>query len=138
IQYAWSPDGWNWTNGISDGLVYTFPAATATTGPFDQNSNGSTFRTTDIPTTAIDGSSRIWVAFSKRVPGPGSTSGSRIMLTMQPKPMRGWSTPYVADATSWANGVATVPGFQFMPSLSFAYGKLTMAWLDTRRDNLES
>lgn len=138
IQYAWSPDGWNWGNGISDGLVYTFPAATTTGGAFDQNQSGNTFRTTDLPTAAIDGSSKIWVAFTQRVPGPGSTSGSRIVLTTQSFPMWTWSTPYVADATSWANGAATVPGFQFMPSLAFAYGKLSLAWFDSRRDNLES
>src|SRR5579871_3070443 len=138
IQYAWSPDGWNWGNGISDGLVYQFPTATATAGAFDQNQSGNTFRTTDIPTVAIDASSKIWVAFTKRVPGPGGTSGSRIVLTTQTYPMWAWSTPYVADTTSWANGAATVPGFQFMPSLAFAYGKLSLAWFDSRRDNLES
>ena len=138
IQYAWSPDGWNWGNGISDGLVYTFPAATTTAGPFDQNQSGNTFRTTDLPTAAIDGSSKIWVAFTQRVAGPGGTSGSRIVLTTQSYPMWTWSTPYVADSTSWANGAATVPGFQFMPSLAFAYGKLSLAWFDSRRDNLES
>jgi len=138
IQYAWSPDGWYWGNGVSDGLVYQFATETTTAGAFDQNSNGNTFRTIDIPTVAIDNSSRTWVAFSQRVSGPGGTSGSRIVMTTQSVPMGRWTTPYVADKTTWANGVATANAFQFMPALQFSYGQLMLAWFDSRRDNLQS
>jgi len=138
LQYAWSPDGWFWGNGISDGLVYQFPTETATAGAFDQNSNGNTFRTIDIPTVAIDNSSRAWVAFTQRVAGPGGTSGSRIVVTTQPLPMGPWTKPYIADSTTWANNAATLNAFQFMPALEFAYGQLMLAWFDSRRDNLQS
>ena len=103
---------------------------------FDQpQASGTTFRTLDVPTVAIDASGTTWVAFSERVNGPtAGTYGSRIMLTTLPEGGSKWTTPIVADKSV----SSATYGHQFMPSLNFAYGKLMLAWFDSRRDNLES
>jgi len=140
IQYAVSTNG-----GVSFSSpppVYTF-VATSNSNPyppgsvFDQpQASTTTFRSLDVPTIAVDANSRVWLAFSQRFNGPtAGTYGSRIMITTLPSGSNSWSKPYVADSTA---PTSTVYGHQFLPSLSFAYGKLMLSWFDSRRDNLES
>ncbi|HET7891238.1 MAG TPA: PxKF domain-containing protein [Candidatus Sulfotelmatobacter sp.] len=140
IQYAISTNG-----GVSFSApppAYTFVAPT-TKNPyppgsvFDQpQASGTTFRTLDVPSLAVDGTGRVWLAFSQRFNGPtAGTYGSRIMISTLPKGSSTWTTPYVADGTA---PTASTYGHQFMPSLNFAYGKLMLAWFDSRRDNLQS
>ena len=138
IQYALSTNGGN--SFTYNPAVYTFTAPT-TKNPypagavFDQPQAASTtFRTLDVPTVAIDASGTTWVAFSQRMNPTASTYGSRIMLTTLPEGGSKWTNPIVADK-SVSSGTY---GHQFMPSLNFAYGKLALAWFDSRRDNLES
>ena len=138
IQYAYSTNGGS--SFINGPQVYTFVAHTATNqypprSVFDQQQAGA-FRWLDVPSIAVDANGRVWVAFSQRVNGPtAGTYGSRIMLTTLPKGSSTWTTPYVADSSA---PTSTAYGHQLMPSLSFAYGKLMLAWYDSRRDNLES
>jgi hypothetical protein len=121
--------------------LYTFVAPT-TQNPypagsvFDQpQANTTTFRSLDVPSIAVDGTGRVWVAFSMRFNGPtAGTYGSRIMVTTLPKGSTTWTTPYVADKTA---PTSSTYGHQFMPSLNFAYGKMMLAWFDSRRDNLQ-
>ena len=121
IQYAYSTNG---GSTFSNGTAYTFPAFTA----FDEDVNGATFRETDLPAAAVDGSGRVWLAFSQRNMGP--LGASRIMITTLARGSQTWTKPYIADPTA-----ANVPGHQLMPSLSFAYGKILLAFLDNREDN---
>lgn len=138
IQYAVSTNG-GWSFSAPPPL-FTFAAPTKTNlyppgSVFDQpQASGTTFRTLDVPTMAVDGNSRVWVAFSERVNGPMGTYGSRIMITTLASGASKWTTPYVADSTA----PSTAYGHQFMPALNFAYGKLMLAWFDSRRDNMES
>ena len=137
IQYAYSTDGGSSFN--STPIVHTFVTSNTTTFPagsvFDQPS-GTEFRTLDVPSIAVDGSSRVWIAYSQRVNGPTSgTYGSRIMVTTLPAGSKTWSTPYIADKLS---PTLSAYGHQFMPALSFAFGKMMLAWFDSRNDNKES
>jgi hypothetical protein len=139
IQWAFSNNGGG--SFTYEPAIYTFPAPT-TKNPypagavFDQPSaNSTTFRSLDVPALAVDANSRVWVAFSQRVNGPTpGTYGSRIMVTTLPNGSTKWTAPYMADGTA----PLTAYGHQFMPSLNFAYGKLALAWYDSRRDNMES
>lgn len=144
IQWAVSTDGGS--SFAAQPALYTFTAPT-TANPyppgsvFDQaQASGTTFRTLDVPAMAVDGTGRVWVAFSKRFNGPtAGTYSSRIMITTLPAgSTKGWTTPYVADGSAASVTTTKTYGHQFMPSLNFAYGKLMLAWFDSRRDNLES
>ena len=143
IQYAISTNGGN--SFSSPPPVHTFVAPT-TSNPypagavFDQpQATNTTFRSLDVPALAVDATGRTWLAYSQRVNGPiAKTYGSRIMVTTLPKGSSTWTTPYVADSTAPSTPQMTTYGFQFMPSFSFAYGKLALAWFDSRRDNLQS
>ena len=140
IQYAISTNGG--TSFSAPPAAYTFVAPT-TKNPypagsvFDQpQANSTTFRSLDVPSLAVDGTGRVWLAFSQRFNGPtAGTYGSRIMISTLPKGSSTWTTPYVADGTA---PTASTYGHQFMPSLNFAYGKIMLAWFDSRRDNLQS
>lgn len=140
IQYAVSTNGG--TSFVDLPPIYTFAAPTKTNpyppgSVFDQAQVlGTTFRSLDVPTMAVDGNGRVWVAFSQRFNGPtAGTYGSRIMVTTLPKGSTTWTKPYVADSSA---PTTTVYGHQFNPSLNFAYGQMMLAWFDSRRDNLES
>jgi hypothetical protein len=139
IQYAISTNGGNsFTNYPAP---YTFVTASSTYpqgSVFDQpatSSTSTTFRTLDVPALAVDGSGRAWLAYSMRVNGPTKgTYGSRIMVQTLAPGAKSWSTAYMADSSL----PLTKNGHQFMPSFSFAYGKLALAWFDSRRDNMQS
>ena len=142
------PDAMQWavsTNGgysfTYEPAAYTFAAPTKTNlyppgSVFDQpQANSTTFRSLDVPALAVDGKSRVWMAFSQRVNGPTpGTYGSRIMITTLPSGSMTWTTPIVADSSAPTSKY----GHQFMPSLNFAYGKMALAWFDSRRDNKEN
>lgn len=51
-----------------------------------------------------------------------------MMMTL-PRGSRTWTAPFIADPT------AQGPGHQFLPSLSYAYGKLMLAFYDQREDH---
>lgn len=141
------PDAMQWAISTNGGYSFTYePAAFTFAAPtsknlypagsvFDQpQASPTNFRSLDVPTLAVDGNSRVWMAFSERVNGPNGTYGSRIMITTLPKGSMTWTTPIVADSSA----PSTSYGNQFMPSLNFAYGKMALAWFDSRRDNLEN
>jgi hypothetical protein len=144
------PDAMQWAVSTNGGSSFTYePAAFTFAAPtsknlyppgsvFDQpQASNTNFRSLDVPTLAVDANSRVWMAFSERVNGAtAGTYGSRIMITTLPKGSMTWTTPIFADSTY---GSIQYPyGLQFMPSLNFAYGKMALAWFDSRRDNLES
>jgi photosystem II stability/assembly factor-like uncharacterized protein len=110
-------------------VVSTFPS---TQGPFDQPSTtaaeypyGTSFRTNSYPTMAVDEKGIVYLAWTQR--GYGPARESRIVLATSSDGL-GWSPRAPIDSRPG------VQGHQFMPSLAFAAGKLTMAWYDQRDD----
>lgn len=100
-------------------------------GPFDQPSTavdsayGGGFRTNSYPAMAVDDKGVVYLAWSQR--GRGQNAAARIMLATSRDGVT-WSQPAVIDNPS------DKLGHQFMPSLAFAAGKLTVAWYDQRED----
>jgi hypothetical protein len=140
IQYAVSTNGGASFSAPPPAYTFTAPTTKSPYPPgsvFDQpQANSTTFRSLDVPSLAVDGTGRVWLAFSQRFNGPtAGTYGSRIMITTLPKGASKWTTPYVADSTA---PTSSAYGHQFMPSLNFAYGQMMLAWFDSRRDNLQS
>ena len=127
--------------------VVTFPAscAPAPTGdptqpgcPFDQFSapGNGTFRTSDYPTLAVDGSGRVYLAWSQRQ----QTQDARIMMKVSDG--INWSSPAALVDNSPLNDDYGTPlqvisgrGHQIMPSLSLNAGKLTLGYYDLREDH---
>jgi uncharacterized delta-60 repeat protein len=110
---------------VDGGRTFTKPIEVETLlYPFDQVMDGSKFRTNSYPTMAVDGAGRVHIAWAQRLAGP--TTQSRIVLKTSP------------DGVVWANPAVIVgndPSFlgnQFMPALTFAAGRLLLAWYDQR------
>jgi hypothetical protein len=104
-------------------LKFTKPVVVAEIGPFDQPTHETMFRTNTYPTIAIDNKGIIYLAWSQR----NALNYARIVLKTY-DPVTGWHGPFtVCDETS-------VWGHQFMPALSYAAGKVTLAWYDQRYD----
>jgi uncharacterized delta-60 repeat protein len=94
---------------------------------FDQGTTGITFRTSAYPTLAVDGSGVVYLAWSERVrgeKGPGT-----IQMTTSANGTS-WAKPWEVEAVSPGHQ----EGHQFMPSLTFASGKVVLAWYDQRDD----
>ena len=136
IQYAYSSNGGS--GFVVPPAAYTFPASST----FDQpQGSTNTFRTIDVPALTVDGTGRVWVAFSQRASDPKGTqaAGSRIMITTLAKGTTKWTTPFTVDATALKPPAEAPPIWhQFMPSLAFAYGKVMLAFYDSRWDNQKS
>ena len=121
ILYAYSTNGGGTWNSQT---AYAFPSGLS----FDESADSGTFREADLPTATVDGTGRVWLAFSQRNLGPLNTS--RILITTLPRggSQKSWTKPYVADNNP-------SPGHQFMPAFTFAYGKLMLIWFDNRDDH---
>ena len=97
---------------------------------FDQATTETSFRTNSYPTMAIDHLGRVYVAWSERGfratgNGAGPLDSSIVMVTAPDG--TGWTTPFGVD-------LHTDPGHQIMPSLTFAGGRLMLAYYDLRED----
>jgi hypothetical protein len=92
--------------------------------PFEQGTTTTAVRTNAYPTAAVDDSGRLHVAWSQRdVNGDG-----RIVLITSTDGGTSWSAPRQVDNSPDR-------GHQFMPSMTFSAGKLTLAWYDQRLDH---
>ena len=122
----------------NDGKTFDFTKEVATLpsfpqGPFDQPSTaaypvsplGSGFRTNSYPALAVDAKGTIYLAWAQR--GYGPAGEARILMTTS-RDGYSWKPPAPIDSLSF------ILGHQFMPSLTFASGKLTMVWYDQRDD----
>lgn len=120
-------------------VVYQFAASTiqqpSKNGVFDQITTTDSFRTNDYPTMAVDNSGRAFIVWSQRGFGPTSTppalGESRLMISASYDYGLTWTVPLEAIG---AIPDETRPGHQFMPSLTYAAGKLTLLWYDQRWD----
>ena len=109
---------------VDGGKKFNKAIEVASFDPFDQGSSGATFRTNSYPTLTIDDKGRIYLAWSKRI---GGTSGyARIVLSTSENGVN-WSVPKSIDDPG-------AQGHQIMPALTFAAGKLMLAWYDQRED----
>ncbi len=103
-------------------VVATLPASQ---DAFDQQLSPTTFRTNSYPTMAVDDLGTVYLAWAQR--GVDITSAARIV----------WATS--SDGLAWTlrgpiNNPANVASHQFMPSMTYAAGRLTIIWYDQRLD----
>src|SRR5205807_596341 len=116
------------TKSTDAGQTFSAPQEVAVITPFDQGTTVFSFRTNGYPTIAVDGSSRIYVAWSERNQGAAQSGGDArvVMVTSR-------------DGQHWTDRapVADYPGrgHQFMPAMTFAGGKLMVIFYDVRDDN---
>ncbi|MEI6666710.1 MAG: MBG domain-containing protein [Acidobacteriota bacterium] len=122
------PGGVNGQGGAS--LV----TASGFTGTFDQPTASDQFRTNAYPTIAIDGQGRAYLAWTERGLAGFNVDQSRIVISTSLDGLT-WTAPKVVeDPVAPTTGSLPLPGHQLMPSLSFAGGKLVLAFYDLRED----
>jgi hypothetical protein len=103
------------------------PSVVAAVSNPDQGTSPYSFRTNAYPAMAIDGSSRVYVAWSERG-----------FAVERPSPVDGDARIRVATTTDAVSFTAPVTaanetlGHQVMPSLAFAGGKLMLVYYDLR------
>ncbi len=132
---------------IDSGLSFGGPVKIVDYKPFDQTTTSlpQGFRTRGFPSVAVDGEGILsgrpgtaYVAFATIQPG---AVDARIMVARAvPRPAgsnwecvfegcKVWDAPVMVAPSS-------PPGHQFMPAMTFANGKLTVAWYDISETNL--
>lgn len=120
IWYTVSTDG---------GRTFSLPKQITTIQPFDQGTTSLSFRTNAYPVIAADGSGSVHVAWSQR--GIGPATDARIVIT---------TGQLTGNTVTWAPPAAVDPtnqrGHQIIPAITFAAGKLTVAWHDFRNDGM--
>src|ERR1700722_325555 len=127
IMYVASFDGGN---------TFTKAQVAANISAFDQGDTAVSFRTNDYPQITGDSASRVYLTWSQRNVGNVATNGgdARIVVSTgtvtssKTAPLQ-WSAPELVDP--YPNR-----GHQIMPGMTFAAGKLTVAWYDLRNDDL--
>jgi uncharacterized protein YjbI with pentapeptide repeats len=120
IMFCKSTDG---------GQKFSKATVAAEINPFDQGTTETSFRTNAFPTIAVDGNNNVYLAWSERNLSVHNNAGedARIVI-ISGKNGKGW--PPNPKPVDDYNG----HGHQIMPSLTFAAGKLMMAWYDFRED----
>jgi len=120
------------------GQTFSAPIVIANITPFDQpatdaggdgvsDPSGTSFRTNSYPTMTVDKDRIVYVAWTER--GRGPVGEARIVMATS---LGGtsWNTPTeIVDPSD-----TSFLGHQFMPSLSYAQGKLVLVWYDQRYD----
>jgi photosystem II stability/assembly factor-like uncharacterized protein len=107
-------------------------------GPFDQPTSsegiplaGTTFRTNSYPSMTMDKQGRIYIAWAQREVDLNYPNDSRVLIATS-KDGFIWTTPMTVES-SLLNAIGT-DCHEFMPTITFAGGRLILAWYDTRRD----
>jgi uncharacterized delta-60 repeat protein len=114
---------------LDGGRTFTKPIDVETLlYPFDQGMDASKFRTNSYPAMAVDGNGIVYVAWPQRMGGPNAQS--RIVMKTSADGIV-WSGPVMAVELTGEDGQA-LKGNQFMPSLTFAAGRILLAWYDQR------
>jgi hypothetical protein len=110
---------------IHENLKFSKPVLVAEIAPFDQPTVETMFRTNTYPTMAIDNSGIVYLAWSQR----DAFNYARIVVKTFNSVTGTWQGPFPVCAND-----VNVWGHQFMPSISYAAGKVTLAWYDQRYD----
>ncbi|OLD70751.1 MAG: hypothetical protein AUI45_03705 [Acidobacteria bacterium 13_1_40CM_2_56_11] len=115
---------------------------TAVTGcPFDQSESASEFRTNAFPAVTVDDARRVYMAWSQRQ----ANGDARITMQVSADGLNWGSAPALVDnggvPDDYGNplmtnaGTSLTRGHQFMPSMSFIAGKVTLTYYDEREDH---
>jgi hypothetical protein len=132
------PDAIVVVKSTDGGATFSQPVVVATLGPwlppsaggvYDQATTAKSFRTNDYPSMAVDGSGNVYIVWSQR--GLGPQGEARIVISTSSDGLT-WPTPPIQALHDFKEG--DPDGYEFMPSLTFAAGKLTMLWYDQRWD----
>lgn len=111
----------------------TLPAEAAELSDFDQGTSGFQFRSNAYPTMTIDGSGRVYLAWTERgfaSARPDPVDGDSRILVSTTTDGKTFTAPAVVDDHGQA-------GHQLMPSLAFAGGKLMLVYYDVRDTKAE-
>lgn len=110
--------------------------------PFDQSVTTFSFRTNDYGTLTVDGSGRVYLAWTQRSSSPSQLGDARIMINVSQDGVNWPSSSVAAVDDSFLYDDYGMPlqtilgrGHQVMPSLSFNAGKLMLAYYDLREDH---
>jgi uncharacterized protein YjbI with pentapeptide repeats len=110
------------------GATFSTPVQVAALTAFDQVTGPNSFRTSSYPSVTTDATGRVYAAWSDRVgPSCGSEGCARIVVSSSADGIT-WTTPQIADP-------APDPGHQWMPSLTFSGGLLSLLYYDSRDDH---
>ncbi len=142
---ASSPDSINIVKSIDGGQTFTKGITVVTlpsydpnnpTAPsfFDQGTTNTSFRTNAFPAMAIDGSGRIYLAWSQR--GIGPNGDARIMMKTSLDGFN-WSPAFPVDNGPLTDDKGNMfpRGHQLMPQITFVGGKLFVLYYDLRLDH---
>ncbi len=112
------------------GQKFKYPVELADLASLDQPTLEDRFRTNAYPTMAIDDQGRAYVAWSERgfaaLNADPDDGDARVLIATSTN-LQTWTDPQPID-----NGM--IAGHQVMPSMSFAGGKLMIAYYDFRQD----
>ncbi len=103
------------------------PSPAASVSELDQGTSPLSFRTNAYPTMTVDGAGRVYVAWAERgfaTLRPDPVDGDARILVTTTTNGQTFSPPTVVDQAQ--------AGHQFMPSLTFAGGKLMLVYYDLR------
>lgn len=118
---------------IDGGQTFSSATLVANFTPFDQGATLVSFRSVAYPAMAIDGSGRVYVAWSER--GLGPLGEARVVVSTSADGVNWTPRSLVEPAeTPVLPGLGQALGHQFMPSLVFAGGTLTLVYYDSRED----
>lgn len=112
------------------GKKFKKPIELAELTSLDQPTREYHFRTNAYPTMTIDGDGRVYVAWAERGLAPLNSDldeGDARVLIATSSNGATWSAPTLVDNSAMA-------GHQMMPSLTFAGGKLMVAYYDFQED----
>jgi hypothetical protein len=112
------------------GRKFKPPSELTDLSSLDQPTTTDRFRTNAYPTMTVDDTGRVYVAWAERgfaMINTDPDDGDARVLLASSSNGQSWTTPVAVD-----NGL--VAGHQIMPALSFAGGKLMIAYYDFRED----
>ncbi|MGO9012214.1 MAG: putative Ig domain-containing protein [Bryobacteraceae bacterium] len=116
------------TQSTDGGQTFSAPVVVANINPFDQGTTDFSFRSNDYPTMAVDGTGRIYIAWSQRGAGqPASGGDARVVLATSHDGVN-WSAPMLVDDFAGR-------GHQYMPAMTFGGGQLMIIFYDLREDS---
>jgi hypothetical protein len=101
----------------------------------DQGTSPFSFRTNAYPAMAIDGTSRVYLAWSERgfaAARPSAADGDARIRVATTSDGLTFSAPVVVEDPQESPTGPALPGHQLMPSLTFAGGKLMLIYYDLR------
>ena len=116
------------TKSTDGGQTFSPPVVAANINPFDQGTTDFSFRTNDYPTLAVDGTGRVYLAWSQRGAGQAASGGdARVVLTTSHDGVN-WTAP--APVNDFAGR-----GHQYMPAMTFGAGQIMIVFYDLREDS---